>query len=693
MLSMHRAFLLCLLLLTGLSGLTSDAQAPAVAALFLPAAEDFAPAMQTPPGAMRERRAEVVASALAADRLRLDLFADTVLEADLVAREGNADGSVTWSGRVPEQPLSSVTFVQTGDIIQGSIRVWNTAYSVAPAGQSERQHVIREVNPHRSGEELVPLAQPISQLSAPNDTLLTGGDDGSTVDVLVVYTTAARVAAGGTDAAVRARIQLGVAETNLAYANSGIVQRLRLVGAEPIAYTESVNGISQDLERVTNNGDGFMDSVHGRRDQLGADLVSLIVDNSGGSCGVSWLMDTPTVSFAPLAFSVTVYDCISPNYTFGHELGHNMGAAHAPGDPNLVPAYPYAYGYKDPGGRFRTIMAYDCPGGCPRVLHFSSPNPTYAGRPTGTRERHNNARALNNTRRIVANFRQAVAPGLSAPRSFSVSTVGTTATFTWAPPSVGQPTAYVLEVGSAPGLADLAALYTNGPVTSFVTAAVPPGSYYVHVRAVNAGGPGSPSTNLFLQMTDQGRCIALPATPVLAVAAVTGSSVRLSWTAPSTGGAPVRHVVGAGYAPGALDAAVIDTASAATSVTLPAEPGRYFVRVAGVNPCGTGAPSNEIEVIVGPPPPGAPSTLSASISPTRVVTLTWAPPTSGGAPLSYALEAGTASGASDVGTEQTASPSTSFAVRATPGVYFVRVRGLNTAGPGPASAELQIVVP
>ena len=81
--------------------------------------------------------------------------------------------------------------------------------------------------------------------------------------------------------------------------------------------------------------DGFMDGVHARRDQLGADLVSLIVDNDTGSCGVAWLMQTPSVTFAPQAFSVTVYDCISPNYTFGHELGHNMGAAHAPDDPNL----------------------------------------------------------------------------------------------------------------------------------------------------------------------------------------------------------------------------------------------------------------------------------------------------------------------------------------------------------------------
>ena len=64
------------------------------------------------------------------------------------------------------------------------------------------------------------------------DTAATSSDDGSTIDVLVVYTAAARAAAGGTDDAIRARIMLGVTETNTAYANSGVVQRLRLVGAE-----------------------------------------------------------------------------------------------------------------------------------------------------------------------------------------------------------------------------------------------------------------------------------------------------------------------------------------------------------------------------------------------------------------------------------------------------------------------------
>ena len=330
----------------------------------------------------------------------------------------------------------------------------------------------------------------------------------------MVYTAAARAAAGGTDDAIRARIMLGVTETNTAYANSGVVQRLRLVGAELIGYTEG-GDIGLDLERVTEAGDGFMDGIHARRDQLGADLVSLIVNNTTGSCGVAWLMQTPSVTFAPQAFSVTVYDCISPNYTFGHELGHNMGAAHAPDDPNLPAAYPYAYGYKDPASLFRTVMAYNCRTiSCPRILYFSNPGVSYGGRPTGTALQHNNALALNNTRTIVANFRQSVTPGLGAPRSLTVTTSGTTAMFAWLPPTTGIATGYVIEAGSAPGLANLALLPT-GAATSLVVPAVPPGLYFVRVRATNAEGVGAPSTEIQLSMTPQGRCTAPAGPPAL----------------------------------------------------------------------------------------------------------------------------------------------------------------------------------
>ena len=110
-----------------------------------------------------------------------------------------------------------------------------------------------------------------------------------------------------------------------------------------------------------------MDEVHQLRERYQADLVALVVDNGGGSCGIAYVMaNGPRASFASSAFSVTARDCITNN-TLAHEMGHNMGNAHdrANGSSSV---YPYSYGYRDEVGKFRTIMAYACPTvSCPRV--------------------------------------------------------------------------------------------------------------------------------------------------------------------------------------------------------------------------------------------------------------------------------------------------------------------------------------
>ena len=61
-------------------------------------------------------------------------------------------------------------------------------------------------------------------------------------------------------------------------------------------------------------------------------------------------------SVAANAFSVVDRTCATGYYSFGHEMGHNMGLNHAHGDPTGTGAYPYSYGHKWPG--YRSVMAY-----------------------------------------------------------------------------------------------------------------------------------------------------------------------------------------------------------------------------------------------------------------------------------------------------------------------------------------------
>ena len=92
-------------------------------------------------------------------------------------------------------------------------------------------------------------------------------------------------------------------------------------------------------------------------------------------------------AFESCAFSVVRRSCATGNYSFGHELGHNMGATHD-WYPMDVGAYPYSHGFVKvtptaPAMPWRTVMAYrdECLAAglpdCTRVQYFSNPNVNY----------------------------------------------------------------------------------------------------------------------------------------------------------------------------------------------------------------------------------------------------------------------------------------------------------------------------
>ena len=209
-----------------------------------------------------------------------------------------------------------------------------------------------------------------------------------TIDVAVVYTPAAREAAGGA-AEIEAVIDLMVAEANQAYAAGGLQQRLALAGRSEVQYDETGDS-SLDLGRLADPTDGHMDEAHALRGRVGADLVHLIVDTARADAGGR--------AYIAGAFGLTVH--LGGGAVFAHELGHNMGLRHdryqthhREGGARSHPAY----GYVNPGGaaagaarssRWRTIMAYnrqcaDVHALCPRLLRFSNPRQSLNGAPLG----------------------------------------------------------------------------------------------------------------------------------------------------------------------------------------------------------------------------------------------------------------------------------------------------------------------
>jgi hypothetical protein len=152
-----------------------------------------------------------------------------------------------------------------------------------------------------------------------------------------------------------------------------------------------------------------MDNVHSLRDQYNADCVALICQN-GQYCGIAYLMTNVSTGFASSAFSVTNYSCATGYYSFGHELGHNMGSSHDPQNASSG-AYSYSFGYRTSNNSYRTVMAYS-PG--TRIRRFSGPNVSYNGYTMGNSSQDNH-RSLNNTASTVADFRFGTPPPPAGP--------------------------------------------------------------------------------------------------------------------------------------------------------------------------------------------------------------------------------------------------------------------------------------
>lgn len=374
--------------------------------------------------AVRSRVARVRLEALG-QMTTLNLFPDTMLTGQrLRTMEAPGGNGQIWVGEIATEPGSDILLAVRDGLISGSVRRGGGEFYSIRA-QDDGTHLIEQMDTHRvdiDDEMMVPAGY------APAETkqeraAITGLRDAtlSTLDLLVVFTPEARIAAGG-DAAIRSRIDLAVSEANQSFTSSGIAITLRLVNASEIAPSAGQAADSNYLNSVTANS-----TIQALRDRYGADVVSVWINGpgaSGGTVGIGWVMTRASTSFASSAYSVVEQSfAAGPNYSFIHEIGHNLGSAHDRANSSSQGAYTYAYGFQQPNGptseRFVTIMAYrnGCDG-CNRIPYWSNPNVYYAGHAMGIAATDlnaaDNATALNNTRLYAEQFRSSVVGGPSS---------------------------------------------------------------------------------------------------------------------------------------------------------------------------------------------------------------------------------------------------------------------------------------
>ncbi len=321
-------------------------------------------------------------------KLRLSLFSDREIEVIADSVESPSERNIILSGRVVGHRHSAVTIVVNNRAVVGHVHLPDLDQHFEIRTAKDGSQTIEEVK--NQPEECNPIEAPPVKPGERDDEIVQS-DGPPMIDMLVVYTPAARAKMGSTEAMV-ALIQVGVADTNQAFLNSRVGITARLVGTLELTANETLD-MSADLSALRGTTDGKWDEVHAKRTSVGADQVTLVgAYNGTTSAGIGYVSSSRSTAFTILRTSVF------RQFTFSHELGHNMGLNHSDGIESAA-------------GGFRTIMSY---GTYPRIRHYSNPSVLYNAVPTGTATQNSSA-ILNANPTRIPNLMTQVVPEPTEP--------------------------------------------------------------------------------------------------------------------------------------------------------------------------------------------------------------------------------------------------------------------------------------
>jgi len=180
-----------------------------------------------------------------------------------------------------------------------------------------------------------------------------------------------------------------LAETNQGYLNSGV----------------DLTIVKHCVEETSlNDGSDFYDTFDAFKVLKGdvatlrgtADTAALLAGATVNSiCGLGSF----NVISSGHTTTLTAKTCAVGYYSFGHEIGHNIGLQHDPGTSTNT-AYSYGHGHLIAAGNgntgLRTILAYNAAGHSQRVNYYSNPSVNHPSTltPTGVAGTSDNARLL-----------------------------------------------------------------------------------------------------------------------------------------------------------------------------------------------------------------------------------------------------------------------------------------------------------
>lgn len=301
-----------------------------------------------------------------------------------------SDRKQRFSGpeEVDIDPFNNAMIVRDGEKLVGNVRVAGQAYRLDALENGK--HALIKVDELKLPTEAEPLIAPDDESRDGTATSWQPKSAHSYIGVLVVTTNQSRELRPN----AQADIVLMVSHANQVNKNSGVEITFEPRQIANIYYEEGAKTNSEMLRELATTGSGLGATVDGIRKERSADLVTMLIARYE-YCGLGYTSATRTSAFSTVT-------CTG---SFGHELGHNLGASHnwEPGSPVTNPPYKNGYRYSK-GPKFHTQMSYGCGADCPRIDFWSTPLKSYQGVPLGTAANNDSVRRFNERREYIEGF-------------------------------------------------------------------------------------------------------------------------------------------------------------------------------------------------------------------------------------------------------------------------------------------------
>jgi hypothetical protein len=330
--------------------------------------------------------------------------------------ESTSYGIIAWTG-TPAEDVGMAIIMVSGDSVSGIIDIAGRSYEIMTLGTAnyltmERLMPTEEFESHC--EVLVDWSNPFP-LEEP--TILSTIDKRNVVEnnlrVLIAYTPKAAGIAKKKGTTIKRLALASVLYTNQAYQNSEIDNKMEIARLVEVDHTEfsQTASTSDEINWLRDNLD-----IVALKKTHSADIAVLILGadllERGAWDGVSLRANLGPKAELGLSCVRIINNWPLQGFmeTFAHETGHLMGADHnlqSVGDRYEWPSEPYAHGYYNLAERWNTIMSYPQVPNEVKIPYYSNPDLTHpkTGSPLGDPNCCNNARAINENKNVVKDYR------------------------------------------------------------------------------------------------------------------------------------------------------------------------------------------------------------------------------------------------------------------------------------------------